>query len=188
MKRIFALIIAFAMTVALAGCFGRSESRVTEQEIPNVITSSDDVTINVPASFFEGRSMEEIIEEALEEGIVVTFNEDGTVSYTMSGSYHNEMMEEIRDEVLATFAEMLEGEVWNDIVKDIRANDDFTSITVEVDRANFENNMFAAMLNFVLGMQARVYNVFRGNLDAEITVDIVDAITGEIISTTVYPE
>src|SRR5690606_39103557 len=73
---------------------------------------SNDVEITLPASFFEGKDIDEMITEAKEEEGVkeVTKNDDGSITYKLTKERHKEMMDEMKKEIDTSIEEMKSGD------------------------------------------------------------------------------
>lgn len=153
-------------------------------------TTSDHVEVTLPVSFVgEGVDVTILEAEAEEMGIEeVTLNDDGSITYEMTKEVHNEWMEEIKTEINNSITEMVESGDFVSI-KDITANDDYTTFTMTVDQEAFENS-FDGFAAFGLGISSSFYQLLDGK-DPEsysVTIDVVDEASGEVIDTTVFPD
>ncbi len=147
------------------------------------------VEITLPASLFEGENIDEVIAEAKENGISeVKVNDDGSLTYKMPKSKHNEIMREMRDDLLEYIEETKNSEDYKSI-KDINHNKAFSEFTLVVDQEAFENSFdgFAAL---GLGISALYYQLFDGVApdNYKVTIFIENANTGEVFNTIVYPD
>lgn len=147
------------------------------------------VEVTLPASMFEGQTLEEIKAEAKKNDIKkVTENEDGSITYKMSKSVHKEMMKEISTSIKETVEETKNSEDFVSI-KDITHNDSFTEFTMVVDKEAYENSMdgFATLS---LGMSGMLYQMYDGvsEDDYSVTIKIQDEASGEVFDETVYPD
>lgn len=147
------------------------------------------VEITIPASFFEGQDMDEVIADAKEDGVgEAVVNDDGSVTYRMSRLAYNRMMDELRDSLMEMVEETKTSGDFPSI-QDIRHNRSFTEFTLVVDQEAYENSFdgFAAL---GLGMAAAFYQVFDGVApeDIKVTISMQNADTGEVFDSVVYPD
>jgi len=190
-KTLIAIITILALLLSLTACGGNNSGTNQGQEEKSGVEVDKgllDVSISLPASMFEGQSSEEVIAGAKEKGITASVNDDGSYTYVMSKVKHNEMMSEMREQLKTSFAEMTTDETYAEIIKEIKHNDNFTDITIIVDKAKYENNLFAGMSTFACGLSGMMFNTFNGTKDPKITVNVKDADSGEIINSVVYPD
>ncbi|MFP7471171.1 hypothetical protein SFC55_09170 [Niallia taxi] len=133
----FGFLLFLAITVlALAACGADKEASKTSSDKKESEETEDfavdkgllNVEITMPASFVEGEDIDNTIKEAEAEGIEVTKNEDGSLTYKMSKSEHKKMMKDIK-----TNAEKSLDEIKTDgtfpSVKDITYNNSFSKFT-----------------------------------------------------------
>ncbi|WP_231593948.1 hypothetical protein [Cytobacillus firmus] len=128
------------------------------------------------------------IAEAEKEGIKVTKNDDGSVTYKMSKAKHKEMMKEMQTELEKTIADTKNGEDFPS-VKEVTNNKDFSEFTLEVDREAFGNS-FDGFAVFGLGLSGMFYQLFNGvdPEDYEVKILVKDTATGEVFNEVIYPE
>lgn len=170
-----------------------SQDDVQEQEEDEDAIEVDkgllNVEITLPEMFFEDENMDEMIEEAKEEGIKdVTQNEDGTVTFKMSKKDHKEMLRELEENVKETVEDIKNDEEFASIV-DVTYNKSFTEFTIIADREGFENS-FDGFAILGVGMSGTFYQLFSGEdmQTSEVTVFVEDEATGEIFEEITYPE
>lgn len=93
----FGFLLFLAITVlALAACGADKEASKTSSDKKESEETEDfavdkgllNVEITMPASFVEGEDIDNTIKEAEAEGIEVTKNGDGSLTYKMSKSEH----------------------------------------------------------------------------------------------------
>jgi len=199
---IFAIIITFCSFSCSTPGPGEQTIEEAAQDTTEEITADEpeeqsievdkgvfSVEITLPASLFEGEDIDEVIAEAKEDGVSdVTVHDDGSLTYKMSKSKHNEMMREMKDDLLEYIEETKNSEDYKSI-KDITHNKVFSEFTLLVDQEAFENSFdgFAAL---GLGMSGLYYQLFDGVApdDYEVTVFIENLNTGEVFDTIVYPD
>lgn len=147
------------------------------------------VTITIPVSMVDSEDIEATVAEAKEQGIKsAVVNEDGSITYKMSKSVHNQMMKELKEGFSETVEDYKSGDDFASI-RDIKYNKNLTSISLMVEREAFENSLDSfAVLG--LGFMAMYYQLFNGNKtdDIAVTIDIQDSATGEVISSVTYPD
>ena len=146
------------------------------------------VEITLPASFFEGEDISNIENEVEDKDINVTLNSDGSVTYKMSKSKHNEFMAEIYNDQIEYIEEIKSSGDYQSI-KDITYNKTFSEITLLVDQEAFENS-FDGFAAFGLGLTSLYYQLFSGANpdDYKVTIYLKNVETGEIFSDVVYPD
>lgn len=189
MKKTIFFALSIIICLSLAGCGGSSNDaqQNTEGDSENEETQSIEVDegllnveIIVPADFLEeGTTQEALDETAKEEGIKsITLNDDGSATYIMSKSKHNEMMAGIRESIDESMAEMIDPETYPTFVE-VTSNDDYTHFTVKLSTNEVGISESVSVLGFyVLG---GLYNAFNGTPVDDVTVSFVNADTGDII-------
>ena len=138
------------------------------------------VEITVPPDFLEeGTTQETLDETAKEEGIKsITLNDDGSATYIMSKSKHDEMMAGIRESIDESMAEMIDPETYPTFVE-VTSNDDYTHFTVKLSSNEVGLSESISVLGFY--MLGGLYNAFNGTPVDDVTVSFVNADTGDII-------
>jgi Adhesin P1 N-terminal domain len=147
------------------------------------------VEITLPASFFEDEAdLESTKADAEKEGIKVTKNDDGSLTYKMSKAKHKEMVQEMETEMVASIDEMKNSEDFTSI-QDITYNDSFSEYTMIVDKETYENS-FDSFAVFGLGLSGMYYQLFNGvnPEDYKVKIMVQDADTKEVISEVIYPD
>ncbi|WP_062048293.1 hypothetical protein [Bacillus sp. JCM 19034] len=147
------------------------------------------VEITIPASFFEGQELDEIIEDAKADGIEeVQKNDDGSLTYKMSKSTHKEFLAELETSLQESMEELKTSEDFVSIV-DITANRSFSEFSLVVDQEAFENSFDGfAILGLAIG--GMYYQLFDGvNPEQyEVTIELEDAESGEVFDTVTFPD
>ncbi len=165
MKKLISILLVLTMVFSLAACGKSAETY--------------DVEITLPAEFMAQMPQEDL-DEAAENGEIhsVVRNEDGSVTIVMSKRQHEELMKELREQLKETLDELLESQEYSNFTK-IEANSDYTHFTVTTTSTElgFAESISAMMLYIIGGM----YAVISGASDVVITVDYVNAETGEVI-------
>lgn len=198
MKKLLALILASSMAISLVSCGKNPESQSTvsensasvEPSVENSAPSEEmhsldeldgldveqelfDVKFTIPADFVEeGTTQESLDAEAKEAGFQsVTLNEDGTVTYVMTKSQHQKLMEDMKTSLDQSLKEMVESETYPSF-QEITANDDYTEFTVKLSSS--EIGMAEAMSVIVFFMYGGIYHAFNGTQPDDIVVKFVD--------------
>lgn len=145
------------------------------------------VDITFPASFFEDEDMSDFDPDAYcqEQGFEkAVLNDDGSVTVTMTKAKHESLLQEMSASLDASFAEYI-GSEDTPYIRGITHSDNFDSVEISVSRAEYENAF--DMTPFAVAISAMMYQVFL-NMDYHVEVSVVDADTGDVINTTVYPD
>ena len=213
-KKIASIILCLVLVFSFVGC-GKTDSGVesniatdapaadpvqsapeevteapTEETAPPVIDTDENlltVEITFPASFFEGTDMSTFDADAYakEQGFIsAKVNDDDSLVVTMSKKKHAELLAETATALDTNFATLIEAED-TPYIKEITHNDDFTLVTMKVDRDAYENAL--DFTPFIIGMSVSYYQML---LDMEYRVEIVtvDTATGDTIASVVYPD
>ena len=189
MKKTIFFALSIIICLSLVGCGGSSND--TQQNIEEDSKSEETqsievdeglltVEITVPPDFLEeGTTQETLDETAKEEGIKsITLNDDGSATYIMSKSKHDEMMAGIRESIDESMAEMIDPETYPTFVE-VTSNDDYTHFTVKLSSNEVGLSESISVLGFY--MLGGLYNAFNGTPVDDVTVSFVNADTGDII-------
>ncbi|GIN63904.1 hypothetical protein J27TS8_38970 [Robertmurraya siralis] len=149
-----------------------------------------DVEVTLPESFFKEQEQDiaQVIAEAESEGISVTKNSDGSLTYKMSKAKHKEMMSELENQTKTSIEEMKNSEDFASI-KDVEYNKSFSEITLVVIREKYEGS-FDGFAVLGVAISSMLYQMFDGVNpdDYKVTIFLKDADTGEVFDTIIYPE
>lgn len=189
MKKIISFALSAVICLSLVGCGNSSNDtqQNIEESSENEETQSVEVDegllnveITVPADFLEeGTTQEDLDEAAKEDGIKsITLNDDGSATYIMSKSKHDEMMAGIRESINQSMAEMIDPETYPTFVE-VTSNDDYTHFTVKLSSNEVGISESVSVLGFY--MFGGLYNAFNGTPVDDVTVSFVNADTGDII-------
>ena len=105
-------------------------------------------------------------------------NEDGSVTYEMSKRQHKKIMEGMADSVEKSMAEMVGSEDYPNFTK-VEADNNYTHFTVTTKSTELDLNEQLSIFGFY--MWGGMYGIFNGDSNVVITVDYVNADSGEII-------
>ncbi len=148
-----------------------------------------DVTITFPASMFkDGGISDENIKDAQAEGVKVTKNSDGSVTYKMSKATHKKLMEEMKKSTSDSLSKLKTSGDYESI-SDVKFDNNFSTITITVDKEKYEDSMDAfAGLN--AGLQGMFYQLFdgKGQNSIKVKVDFVDKNSGKVLDSVTYPD
>ena len=174
MKKIIASVLAMFMAVSLVACEDNKSAGVKKEAF--------DVKITLPAELMEDVTQEDL-DEGIEEGDFhsAAWNEDGSVTYTMSKSQHKQLMKELKEEMDDSLDDMVESEDFPNFTK-IVANDAYTKFTITTHSA--ELDFMESFSEIAFYMYGAVYNIFDGNEDFIIEVEYINAESGEVIYAT----
>lgn len=142
-----------------------------------------DVDVTLPPDFFDGEDMTTFDPDAYaaEMGFKkAVLNDDGSVTVTMTKAFHKEFMKELALSLEEAFVEV--GPINNvSCIQEVKHNENFTEITVVVDRALYEENG-AGLSTLAILVLASYYIAFDGNTGANITINTVDGETSEVLN------
>lgn len=188
-------IILFVVML-LAACSDNNDQSQDTEESANEESGIEvdkgllNVEITLPASLVGEDGMEDF-EASMKETVDsdITLNDDGSVTVKMSKSDHKKMLEELKEEFVASVDSIIEDESFVTI-QDITYNKDLTNIQMIVsDQESFENS-FDGFATLSLGIGSLFYQAFDGKdlTKDKITIEIVDQSTNETIHEIIYPD
>lgn len=191
--------LALIMAIPLTACGGDGEQDPEEStqasaqpEVSESVTPIEDldgleveqgifnVEITVPADFLdEGITQADLDAEAEESGFKsATLNSDGSATYVMTKSQHNEMMRGISESIDQALSDMENSEDYPTFT-DVTANDDYTEFTVTTTATELGlTESFSTLAFYIYG---GMYHAFNGTNVDDISVIFVNADSGEII-------
>lgn len=141
------------------------------------------VDITIPASMFVNEDMSTFDPDAYAKEnkfSKAVVNDDGSVTATMTKARHKELLSETRNELIASFEELVGGEDTPYITK-ITVDDDMKEITVEVDAAAYKDAF--DMTPLMLVMSSAMYQSFTAEGVTNTVVTTVDNAAGDILNT-----
>ena len=160
MKKSVVLILVFAVMIFSAACGG------------------GDKEIILPASLVEDTT-QEYLDGEVEEGIYkdAVLNDDGSVTYVMSESQYESLI----DDMILVYDDSIDEmeDLEDSGIMEIKRDDDFSCFTIVM----VDGKMPAeeALLETNLTYMGRMYAAFAGTEKSEIKVAYVDDSTGEVI-------
>jgi len=138
------------------------------------------VELVMPAEYMEGVTQEALDASTQENGFIsATLNEDGSVTYVMTKDTHSKFMEEFKTQLATALNEMVGSTDYPNITS-IETNDDYTEFNVTTTSTELSmNESFSVMAFYMYG---GMYNIFNGTKTDSITVNFINADSGEIIN------
>lgn len=146
-----------------------------------------DVTITFPAEWMKDAKDADFA-DAKKEGIQVTKNKDGSVTYKMSKAQHKKLMEEMKKSTSDSLTKIkTDGNFTS--VTDVRFDENFSQVSILVDKSKYENSL-DSFASLSAGFQCMFYQIFDGKDEktASVKVDFIDSKTGKIIDSATYPD
>jgi len=200
MKKLITLLLAAVLVLCLAACgedpstestgsTPPSTTEPTKTEPPTTEPPSTEpeniIGINLPASVFAGVDMTTFDADAYAqengyEGAKV--NEDGSVSVNMKESKYEQMLADAGAAMEQTLDSLVASTPY---IQKITFSQDFSMINVLVDRAGYESTVDFTPL--FIGMTVTPIQQSLG-IQVHVQINIVDAATGETLSSTSYPD
>lgn len=155
---------------------------------PKTIDTADDasnlftVEIHIPQNFVGETTQNELDQTAQQNGYdSITLNDDGSANYIMSKKKHNEMMDDMKNRLNDTLAEMVGSEDYPNFTN-IETNEDFTDFAISTKSTELGlNESITVMLFYMYG---GMYNLYNNTPVDNVKVTFINADTGEVISTT----
>ncbi len=145
-----------------------------------VETEPFDVILTIPKDFVGDSTQNDLNQLCEEKGFEsITLNDDGSATYVMTKSQHNALMEEYRTQINSSLQEMVGSEDYPDITA-IETNDNFTEFTITTKSAELSTAESLSVIVFYT--YSGLYSIFSGETADNITINFVNADTGEIIS------
>lgn len=140
-----------------------------------------DVTLTIPKDYVGESTQEDLNKLCKEKGFQsITLNEDGSATYVMTKSQHEDLMTEYRTQINNSLKEMIGTENYPNITA-IEANEHFTEFTVTTKSTELSlTESFSVMAFYMYG---GMYAIFEGTEVDNISVTFVNADSGDIIST-----
>lgn len=207
MKKIVSIILSTALTMSfLAACgadtLEQTPSTSSAITTPPASSGSESQKIEVTQGLLTVDiimpesvilSMQTTAEEYAagftgEDGFIgATVNDNGSVTLTYTKAAYNKQLADIEQGIIAAIEDILADENYSSI-KTITAAADFSRFEIIVDKVAFENNLYAGMLSFGLGMAGTMYLVYTGKSNPSVELNYIDEATGKVFKTSVWPE
>lgn len=209
MKRLAALTAAAALALSLAACNTApstadtpaeapaptaeptAEPDISLQEAADTISTAEqievednifDVTLTLPADYASDITAEEIAQQVADGKVHTgTLNDDGSVTYTMSKAQHTALLECIAAELRSTLDDMIGSTDYPNLTA-IETNDDFTDFTVYTTTQPGAVGLSDEMSVLIYYTCGKMYGIVSGQEPDNIHVDILNAESGELVS------
>lgn len=199
-QKIVALLLILSITISGCGSSGTSadtnstsnDNAISDESTENSLSDLEaigdveveenlfSVELTIPSDYVGDTTQEELEAEANEKGYKsVTLNDDGSATYVMTKSQHEDMMNEMAENINSSLDDMIASENYPNFTS-IEANDTFTEFTVTTKSAELDLNEAFSVMTFY--MYGGMYNIFNGTPVDNVHVDFVNADSGEIIS------
>ena len=137
------------------------------------------VELKIPADFMGGTTQEELDKTAKEHGYQsITLNDDGSATYIMTKAQHEELMQEMVQNINSELEKMIGSEDYPNFTE-IKANDDFTSFEIKTKSKELDlNESISSLVFYTFG---GMYNIFNGTKADNIHLDYINDKTDKII-------
>ena len=198
LRLLLCTIIGISM---ISGCGGQSTSTNTDSENIEADEANNEnsesisvdknllsVEITIPASIYGEEGVDEESLESSKEtypDLEYTINDDGSVSYKMSKSTHQKLMDDLKASLDEGFQEMTnEGsDSYVASFTEVAYNDDLSEFNITVDPNTYTSwDTFYALSFEIAGMYYQAFNGTDSN-DLYVEVNFIDGTTNEIIDT-----
>lgn len=200
MKKTFAIMLVLSILVLTSACSNDTEntaslslsSSSTIQSNSESSESSDEINVDKNLLSVEITIPSSMISEDKEyentNEMTYTKNLDGSVTCRMTKQKHLELMKQLHTTTASALDEMATSGDYSSIKK-VEYNDDFTKISVIVDKESFNKSM-DALAGFVIYTGSSMYQLFDGKGEGDIKCEISfkDEATGEVFNSVVYPD
>ena len=189
LKKVFSLVLIMLLltgcTPTLPEILQNPEEDSSETFTVSGNTESVDAPMDVvlPSAFFANENMEEFDPEEYAEKMgyeAAVLNDDGSVTVTMSPEKYDSMLQSLEQDIVDLINRYLRN---TDYIKTITANEDYSQFTVTVDKAGYQATFDTTPSSLLLS--AALYHMLVPG-EAELTVEIIDAETQEILTTATY--
>ena len=149
----------------------------------NVDKNGENVTITLPAAFFSTQDMDAFDpdEYASSNGFEsAEVNDDGSVTIEVTETKYDEMVAEMAKGIEDLCTE-LTGGIDSPYITEITYNDDYTQFQIKVNKEEYEDAIDISGLQIYI--TAGFYASLVGNSSDDISIEIVDDATGDVLNT-----
>lgn len=142
------------------------------------------VKITFPASMMSDEELD--LDEYIRENdfSAAAFNDDGSLTVTMSRARHEELLGNLRDTIEESLDEMVSDE-GPAHVKSYEIKDNYSNIRIMVDAAAYAEAFDMSL--FTMSLLVSFYQTYDG-ADIEYNISIVDEATGEVLDAAIQPD
>ncbi len=192
MKKMFCLFMVTGLMLTACGKEDTLVTKVAQDEIveetmqdtePSRTTDTDepyDVLLTLPPGYL-GKVTQDYLDKIAVQNhyLSITLNTDGSVTYIMTQSQHENMMDGVRNSISDSIEAILDGTTYPNFT-DIVASDDYTVFTVTTKGESIDyTEQYSVKLLFGCG---QMYNDYNGTPAENIHIDFVNEDSGEIIA------
>ncbi len=131
------------------------------------LTQSEDgtVTLTLPPTYVGQVSQAQLDEVAEKKGYAsITLNENGSATYVMTSSQHDEMLSTLREGIDQKIAGLPSSQSSYKDIESISHNDDYTEFEIHLKSDKMNDKLSMASVN--LKLLSNMYNAFNGVGDA----------------------
>lgn len=192
MKRFTAIVLVLVLALTMGACSLEEETPAGTTEKKSVLDVEKgfrDVTITIPASFYESDTDPDSIKaDAQEKGYKsCTVNPDGSVTLVIPKNLYKQTLEEMRNDCVKSFNDLTESDAYPSFVG-VEYDKNFRNIKVLVDGNEFSEWDTISAMGFYL--TSAYYQIFAGVDEDEIDVYVsyVDQSTGEVLDESTYKQ
>lgn len=203
---IIALVLIFSLCLSACGG-GGSATEKADSNTPSTASSTTTVSdkpksegsgiqvdeklltvdVTLPASFFEGKTEDDIREAAENAGYKsYKLNDDGSVTYTMTKAKRDEMLNDYKESIDSTIEGMISGENQVESFTKIEYNNEVSEFDIYVDAQ--KHSMWDNFYVIIFYTMGSFYQNFAGANpdDVDVIVNFVDKDTLEVLETSSY--
>lgn len=183
------VLAAILLTFSLAAC---SQDQPDPQPSPSpspLVSEESTMTIVIPVSLFEGKTLEEIEKAAKKQGVEsVTQNENGDYCYEMTATAHRRLVTEMRINLLDLVEELPDEETYPS-VKSIVLSDDLSTLTITADATAYKKSNDQTIVRAVWPSLSAYY-LFNNESpdDKSLSVVVIDEKDESKVDSFTWPE
>lgn len=149
--------------------------------------NNDTVSIDIPASLIGKNATDKLTDEQKNNGFKkAVVNKDGSVTYTIDSQKYDTFLKEYQKTVAESLDKIKTDGNYKSI-NSVEYNDNFSEITLIVDKNKFENGMDSIAI-MQAGVSAAMYQAFDINSKTKTTINVKDQKTGKVFKTEKYPK
>lgn len=198
-NKIIAVVMICLIAVCMSSCVSSPQSDPS-QPSSEVASSNEgngidvdeglfDVTITIPSSLVGEDAASELTDEQKEKGFKsVSRNGDGSITYVITKNAHKTIVEDLRTSTAKTMDDIVASGDFASIKK-IEYNNDFTEVSMWVDKKAFERSL-DGLSALSVWFSGALYQAFNGTESDKlsVTVNVVDEKTDETFKSIKYPD
>lgn len=185
-KNILTIILSLVICTALTGCSehaatgDNSEKETESAPVIREVETLPDADITIPSGLV-GTEITDIMDQ-YSANYSEKDNQDGTITYSLSGNDRKTIVNNISAEVMSSITDILDNDEYYPNITAITPNEDCTCFTIKVK--NNEVNMYESMLTMSFYTAGNKYQIYNGvdAKDAKTIVVYQNSDTDEIIS------